>query len=68
MTAWEIWGLLFALVKKTGERGVLPDVIFGHSIACCHYASMWMLTRLDETEPDQVMILVHKRTFTLKNN
>ncbi|XP_071839259.1 cohesin subunit SA-1-like isoform X2 [Apostichopus japonicus] len=53
MTAWEIWGLLFALVKRTGERGVLPDVIFGHAIACCHYANMWMLTRLDETEPDQ---------------
>ena len=54
LTGWGLYEHLYGLVKKTSNRGNLPEDIFTQAIACTHYAIVWQLTKLDEHMPEKV--------------
>ncbi|XP_022098591.1 cohesin subunit SA-2-like isoform X2 [Acanthaster planci] len=63
LTPWQLFDMLFGLVKKSTERGDLPESIFTNAIACTHYSLLWDLTRLNEHNPEKAdMLKLRKRT------
>ena len=64
LTPWQLFDMLFGLVKKSPERGDLPESIFTNAVACTHYSLLWHLTRLNEHNPDKVGIMAYHPGLT----
>ncbi|XP_072033672.1 cohesin subunit SA-1-like isoform X2 [Amphiura filiformis] len=53
LTGWGLYESLYGLVKKTSNRGNLPEDIFTQAIACTHYAIVWQLSKMGDVNPDK---------------
>ncbi|XP_013381266.1 cohesin subunit SA-1-like isoform X1 [Lingula anatina] len=53
MTGWNLWDLLFQIVKAGNDNPNIPAEIVCKAISSCSVCLMWSLQKLDENNPDK---------------
>ncbi|XP_071950467.1 cohesin subunit SA-2-like isoform X2 [Antedon mediterranea] len=64
LTGWNLYEMIFLLIKQAPKRGDVPEDIYASSIACAHYAIMWYVNKLEDKNPDQDEINRLKKRVT----
>ncbi|XP_033127030.1 cohesin subunit SA-2-like isoform X1 [Anneissia japonica] len=52
LTGWNLYEMIYVLIKQAPKRGDIPEDIYASAIACAHYAIMWYVNKLEDKNPD----------------